>query len=245
MSVTELYGNSWVMQFSLPNELQCSPQTFSELLQLRPNERGQVMVYGQKKTVPRWQQSYGRDYWFAGLNHTSLPIEHPYLQRLLSFVQQHSGQPYQQILVNWYMNGNEYISEHSDNESQLVSGSSIYSFSFGATRDFVVKSKSKTWFPDRYVFSLSHDTVMIMGGNMQQYYKHGVPKRLRVHEPRINITMRLYRDDVLPMCATVPARDLNSVVVNGVRYKAVPCTDGDFSGMKILQVAHPTDRLNK
>ena len=94
------------------------------------------------------------------------------------------------MIINWYLDGNNHISAHSDDETQLVPKSSIYSFSFGATRDFVITSKKEDY---RLALPLEHNACIIMGGEMQTYYKHAVPKRLKVKEPRINVTMRLYK----------------------------------------------------
>lgn len=183
-------GKSWIKQFSLPDDIKCSPKTFDELLSLKPADRGKVIVYGKEFDVPRWQKSFGRDYYFSGVNHKADSIEHPYLKKLLNYVNEHSGKVYQGMLINWYMNGEEYIGFHSDDESQLVRGSDIYSFSFGETRDFVIKSKRNKEF--KLSLPLENNTIIIMGGEIQKYYLHGVPKRLKVSEPRINITMRLY-----------------------------------------------------
>jgi alkylated DNA repair dioxygenase AlkB len=189
--ITELpEGKSWIEELTLPEDLLCSEKDFTELLAMKPSERGKVIVFNKEYDVPRWQQSFGQDYFFSGIDHKASEITHPYLLKLLSFVQKHSGKNYQQMLINWYMNGSEYISAHSDSEKQLVKNSSIYSFSFGATRDFVITSKSDKDY--RLIIPLKNNTLIIMGGETQKYYKHGVPKRLKVKDPRINVTMRLY-----------------------------------------------------
>jgi len=183
-------GDSWIENINLPESLFCTEKIFSELLALKPKERGKVVVFGKEFDVPRWQKAFGSDYYFSGMNHESEPVTHPFLLSLIEFVQKHSGKPYKAMLINWYLTGKEYISEHSDNENQLVKNSSIYSFSFGAKRDFVIKSKKDKKY--RIVIPLDNNSVIIMGGEMQKYYKHGVPKRLKVTKPRINVTMRLY-----------------------------------------------------
>jgi alkylated DNA repair dioxygenase AlkB len=183
-------GESWFEYIDVSNEINCDEKIFKELLDLKPKERGKVIVFGKEFDVPRWQQSFGQDYYFSGLNHRAVTIEHPFLIKILEFVKKHSGQEYKQMLINWYLDGNEYISPHSDDEKQLVENSTIYSFSFGSTRDFVITSKKSNF---RQVIPLEHNTLILMGGEMQKYYKHAVPKRLKVKEPRINITLRLYK----------------------------------------------------
>jgi alkylated DNA repair dioxygenase AlkB len=185
-------GNSWVEIRTLPEELKCDQSTFQELLDLRPAERGKVIVFGKEYDVPRTQQSYNRDYSFSGLTHKATPLPSNYLTKLKEWVSTQNTYNYEQVLINWYLNGEEYIGPHSDDEKELVAGAPIYSFSFGATRDFVIKSKKTT---ERYVIPMDHGSVIIMCGAMQKYYKHSVPKRLKVKEPRINVTVRAFKID--------------------------------------------------
>jgi len=91
-------------------------------------------------------------------------------------------------LVNWYRDGNDYIGEHSDDETDLKK-SNIASLSLGSERDFVLKSKSdKT---DRKVLKLASGSMVHMYGQCQKLYKHSVPKRKRVKIGRLNITFRV------------------------------------------------------
>lgn len=182
----------WIEKFTLSKDLQCSPESFQDLLKLRPALRGTVKIMGKEINVPRWQQSFGRDYKFSGMNHQAKEISNEYLLKLMKFVQEHSGKNYDQMLINWYLDGHKYIGAHSDDETQLVKSSSIYSFSFGASRDFIVTSKNDKQF--KLTIPLKNNDVIIMGGETQSFYKHAVPKRLKVKDPRINITMRLYKD---------------------------------------------------
>lgn len=123
--------------------------------------------------------------------HVAVP--HPYLTRLLVWVCNHSQQPYKQILMNRYEDGNHYIGWHSDDTTQLVQGSSIYSFSFGCPRKFKVRRKE-----DNVVVKecmTGDNTLLVMGGYFQKYYQHCVIKQSvkKVYEPRINITFRCFK----------------------------------------------------
>jgi len=210
-------GDSWIEISTLPDELKCTPEIFAQLLASEPAEPGTVMVFGKEVTVPRTQKAYGQPYYFSGLLHEAEPIEaqHPYLGRLVEHARQDSGHSdYDSMLLNWYLNGLKYLSDHSDDTRQLVPKSCIYSYSFGTTRDFVItskKNKAKTTSGDkrkrdacngnvntssssnfRLVIPLTNNTLVKMCGDMQDYYKHGVPKRTRVTGPRINVTLRRF-----------------------------------------------------
>ena len=195
------HGNSWIQIEPMAPEIRMSPETFEEIWNLHPEQRSKVRIGGQIVEVPRYQESFGQDYYYSGMLHRAHPITHPYLKKLLQWVRQHSGQPYSQILINWYQGGDQYIGEHADDTTQLVPNSSIYSFSFGQERDFVVKSKKGLQPLERYVFPLPNNTMAIMGGEMQKYYKHSVPKRKRATGRRINITFRLFKKSAVPQPA--------------------------------------------
>jgi alkylated DNA repair dioxygenase AlkB len=188
------HGHSWVdVITTIPNEIQMNTELFERIWNLHPEELGSGMIAGQPVTFKRWEQSYGHDYYYAGKLHVALPLEtDPYLTILLEWVCKHSGLQYKGLLINWYQDGNHYIGPHADSEASLIKESPIYSFSFGQDRDFVIKSKDKT---HRQVIHMNDGSLIIMGGEMQKYYKHSVPVRALSKCPkrRINMTFRLFK----------------------------------------------------
>ncbi|MHB1952683.1 MAG: alpha-ketoglutarate-dependent dioxygenase AlkB [Sulfobacillus sp.] len=164
---------------------------FASLWDLRPPEYAKVRMFGKIVETPRWQRSFGKPYFYSGMQHDASPIEHPYLLRLLDFVRRDSGRDYQQILMNWYLDGRHYIGPHADETKHLVPNSTIYSFSFGAERTFrVTKKDDGSLVAD---FPMAHGSFLLMGGEMQKWYKHQVPKCASVRSPRINVTFRLFK----------------------------------------------------
>jgi alkylated DNA repair dioxygenase AlkB len=191
-TITLPHGDSWVRVYpTIPDGIKVCEKTYEQLWNLHPEEYGEGVIFGKVTKFPRWQQSYGQGYSFTGMMHEALPVEDPYMVKLLNWVQEDSGLPYKQVLINWYQDGNHYIGPHSDDEKQLVPQSAIYSFSYGQKRDFVIKSKDGSY---RKVISMPNNSLIIMGGEMQKYYKHSVPKRALSTCPksRINITFRLF-----------------------------------------------------
>jgi alkylated DNA repair dioxygenase AlkB len=190
--ITLPHGDSWVMVFPvIPKEIQMDENLFEDIWNLHPKEKGKGIIMGKEIEFPRWQESYGQAYSFTGMTHKAHKIKHTFMKSILEWVCNDSQKKYKQILVNWYENGNHYIGPHSDDEKQLVKKSAIYSFSFGQERDFVIKSKDKTY---RKVVKMPHNSLLVMCGEMQKYYKHSVPKRAlsKCPKKRINITMRLF-----------------------------------------------------
>jgi len=200
--IIDLGYNSYIEQYEeIPKTIQVSEKLFKELWDLRPKEKGSVNMRGKTFIVNRSFQSYGKPYYFSNEAHEALPIEHPYLIELRKWVCEHSGFDYDQILINWYPDGTAGIGHHSDSEKQLQKGSAIYSFSFGETREFVVKAKKEMDFNNLKI-SMKNNSLLIMGGEMQKYFTHSVPKCTKTHisndscshfGPRINITFRLFQ----------------------------------------------------
>lgn len=126
--------------------------------------------------------------------HPALPYPHPFIKKLLAWCQE--KQPsLNGALINWYADGAHSISPHSDDESTLVPGSSIYSFSFGAEREFVLEPKSKdnkSMKKEKIV--MKNNTLLVMGGKCQKTHKHSVPKDKECKRPRINVTFRSFID---------------------------------------------------
>ena len=185
---------AWYEYGVLPADLCMDTDLFHVLLNLHPEEYGKVKMFGKVMDTARYQANYGLRYFYTGMWHEAEPIPHPYLERLLQWVCEHSGKSYKQMIVNWYMDGSHYISAHSDSTKDLVPHSAIYSFSFGATRNFIIKNREDrgAYGPVNIKLALKENDVVIMGGSMQTYYKHEVPK-VSHSGPRINVTCRLMK----------------------------------------------------
>lgn len=204
---------SWVDAFMLPHELKLDKKQFDQLWNLHPDENGRVKVGGREVQVPRFQKTYGKSYWFSGMDHKADPIPDevkPWLD--YANTQQHATmygfKGYNQVLINWY-EPNHYIGEHSDSEGQLQKNSNgettVYSVSFqptGKPRIFRLKPK-KT--PDgckanrdRIDIELTDGLVLVMGGMCQRTHTHQVPA-LGIHRQalsgrRINLTFRCFKE---------------------------------------------------
>jgi alkylated DNA repair dioxygenase AlkB len=90
-------------------------------------------------------------------------------------------------LGNRYINGTQNIGSHSDDEKDISPNSFIVSVSLGTTRDFIFTHKETK---EKITIKLNPGSVLLMGGDCQKNWKHELPKRLRVKEPRINLTFR-------------------------------------------------------
>jgi alkylated DNA repair dioxygenase AlkB len=101
---------------------------------------------------------------------------------------------YNGALVNLYIDGNDSVSLHADDEYNLFPGAPILSFSFGASRVFQIKANpdaSEVLMPS-YKVKTEHDMLVVMGGDLQKSFKHQVPKTKLKVDWRINVTVRAF-----------------------------------------------------
>lgn len=189
-------GDSYMLVY--PKKWLLSDKEFEELKKMKPETVDFIRMLGKKIPLPRYQQNYGASYTYTGKTYEAIELKNETLIRLMQKANEHAWrrklvkktQSIKNVLVNWYMDGNHYIGFHSDNESQFVENSPIYSLSYGATRKFIIKdAKTKETV---YELNVEDGMMIVMCGEMQKYYKHGVPKTKKCKELRINITMRFF-----------------------------------------------------
>lgn len=185
---------SWLDIFSLPNNLNVN---FKKIWELHPIERSEIKIYGKIMKVPRFQKSYMRDYNFSGAISVSDPLPN-ILKPFLSWANKLGYGEFNQFLLNWYENGENYIGSHADDESQLLKNSAIITITLcekGDFRTFRIRDiKTKTIVKDIKTFN---GIVLVMGGHFQQEFKHEIPKisgsKADKVGKRISITLRQFK----------------------------------------------------
>ena len=93
------------------------------------------------------------------------------------------------VLLNQYRHRKDSVSWHSDDEPELGKEPIIASVSFGATRQFMLKHKSKTEIKP-ITLNLNSGSLLLMKGKTQECWLHQVPKTRKEVSPRINLTFR-------------------------------------------------------
>jgi alkylated DNA repair dioxygenase AlkB len=153
-----------------------------------------VIIFGKLRTPSRRVCHYGDpgvSYLYAGVRRevAAWPVLMLTIKRE---VEQYLGLSFNYALLNLYKDGKDNIGYHSDDETDLIPQSTIASLSFGAARDFLLRSKRDDEEPIVKV-ALANGSLLCMRGNTQRNYKHSVPIRKKVKEARINITFRQIR----------------------------------------------------
>ena len=140
----------------------------------------------------------------------------PCLEVLKNVTEALTNDKYNFVLVNYYSDGQDSISFHSDDERFLGDKPAIASFSLGARRDFLMKHKppgagpgngnkgksrsssqgTEKIYPDTTPLKLplGSGDMILMRGETQRNWLHSIPKRSgknnEAEKGRINITMR-------------------------------------------------------
>lgn len=147
--------------------------------------------FGKNATMHRGQALFapeGISYTFSGRTFPSKSMCMD-MQDLLDAVNtQVCGLCANAILVNFYKDGNHYISRHADNEN-CISNQGVVSVSLGATRKFRIRDKTT----QKIVMDLPlvSGALLCMAGKFQDHYLHEIPPQARAGW-RMSFTFRCH-----------------------------------------------------
>lgn len=148
-----------------------------------------ITLYGQTRLIPRLQAWYGdpnSQYEYSKLLMQPLPWDSR-LHKLKQACEKKCDARFNSVLANYYRNGNDSMGMHADNEPELGHQPIIASVSLGQTRRFTFKHiHSKV----THKIGLEHGSLLIMRGDTQQYWQHGMNKSRTQTGPRLNFTFR-------------------------------------------------------
>ena len=153
-----------------------------------------VKIFGKEIITKRkvaFLGDEGISYKYSGKN----KIAEKWLKFILeikSTVEQISGEKFNACLLNYYHNGTEAMSWHSDNEKEILKHSAIASVSFGAERKFGFKHNFSK---EEISLMLENGSLLIMKDETQIYWKHKLYTNAKITEPRINLTFRTIVSD--------------------------------------------------
>ena len=152
-------------------------------------ERPEIILFGKKCKQQRNVGFFSNEsigYKYSKKMMDSKPLSES-MSELLLTINMAIGAEFNGILVNKYMDGNDYISAHSDDESGLDSVG-VVSISYGSERIFRIRDKETKEIMCNE--STTHCSILHMGGNFQKLYTHEIPIQKKIKEPRISFTFR-------------------------------------------------------
>lgn len=170
-------------------DIQAADKLFEQLHKNLDWRQDQIKIYGRNLSIPRLQAfiaQQGVRYSYSGLTLEGDGFPEP-LEQLRRDLNQVTGVEFNAVLANLYRDGSDTMGWHSDNEPELGSDPVIASITLGANRSFKFRplGGGPSWGID-----LEHGSLLLMGAGVQQRWQHSIPKRLRCHQPRINLTFR-------------------------------------------------------
>ncbi|MDP3672447.1 MAG: alpha-ketoglutarate-dependent dioxygenase AlkB [Telluria sp.] len=146
-----------------------------------------VTVWGKQHRQPRLTAWHGAArYTYAGLTLEPLPFT-CLQQEIKAAVEQASGRRFNSVLLNYYRDERDSMGMHSDAEPELGPEPAIASVSFGATRTFILKHKRNK---QTVKLNLTDGSLLLMTGQTQKNWLHGINKEAKAKGPRVNLTFR-------------------------------------------------------
>lgn len=164
---------------------------FEGLLAQTPWQEEDIVVFGKRYKQPRllaWYGDPGTAYTYSGVLHIPQPWT-PLLTQLRKQVEATVGHQFNSVLLNLYRDHRDSMGLHADDEPELGAEPVIASLSFGQSRTFIFKHKRDKSLA-RVKVPLPAGSLLLMRGQTQQNWKHGIDKERQPCGPRINLTFR-------------------------------------------------------
>ena len=161
----------------------------------------QITVYGKAYRQPRLSAWYGDlGYSYSGIRLEPEPWT-PTLQAIRERVETLVGQDFNSVLLNYYRDHNDRMGMHSDDEKELGPRPVIASLSLGAVRNFLLRHKTRRDLPG-VKLPLHCGSLLLMSGDLQRHWRHGINAQRQACGARINLTFRR----IIPRPGPGPAR---------------------------------------
>jgi alkylated DNA repair dioxygenase AlkB len=165
--------------------------TFDQLIAEVPWRQESILVRGKMYLQPRlvaWYGDRGSNYTYSGITLTPLPWTDLLLE-VKKRVEIVTAASFNSVLVNYYRDNRDSMGFHSDDEPELGPKPTIASLSLGEERTLILKHKVNK-LAKLVRLKLASGSLLLMKGETQKYWTHGIAKESRPCGPRINLTFR-------------------------------------------------------
>ena len=152
-----------------------------------------IHIFGRTYLTPRIMLMFGGVYRFSGKDVHIAPEDEswpPIVQEALDFSRtRFPDLHFDRALVNVYRQGMDAIGWHADDEPTLCPGTPVITFIFGkGVREFWVRDKTTK---EKWIIPETENMMIAMvGKEFQTLYEHSVPKRPKIEDWRMSITIR-------------------------------------------------------
>jgi alkylated DNA repair dioxygenase AlkB len=151
----------------------------------------EVVMWGRRVPQPRltaWYGDAGASYAYSGLQLDPL-LWTPLLLDIKRRIEEAAGSTFNSVLLNHYRDHHDSIGFHSDDEPELGKQPVIASLSLGEERTFILKHKKPRAAKPIHL-RLASGSLLLMRGDTQHCWRHGILKESRPCGPRVNLTFR-------------------------------------------------------
>jgi len=163
----------------------------TQLIDEVPWRAENIVVWGKTFLQPRltaWYGDNGISYTYSGIRLEALPWTHTLID-IKNRVETLAGIDFNSVLLNYYRDHGDSMGLHSDDEPELGRRPVIASVSLGEERTFVLKHKTRRDLRSVRL-KLASGSLLLMKGETQHYWKHGIEKETRPCGPRVNLNFR-------------------------------------------------------
>lgn len=153
-----------------------------------------ISMFGKIHSLPRltaWHGDLGIEHTYSRIKMIS-PGWTPALLTIKNKLQLDFKLQFNSVLINYYRDGNDHMSYHSDDEAELGLNPTVASISIGETRKFHLKHRYDKSLPTE-IFELESQSLLIMREELQHFWLHKISKSTKVLGPRLNLTFRLIK----------------------------------------------------
>jgi alkylated DNA repair dioxygenase AlkB len=156
-----------------------------------PWRQESIVVWNKLYAQPRLIAWYGDSdsyYTYSGIRLAPIPWTDLLLD-IKKRIELVAAENFNSVLLNYYRDHRDSMGFHSDDEAELGARPVIASLSLGEERTFILKHRfNKTAKSVR--LRLAPGSLLLMKGETQRNWKHGIAKETRPCGPRVNLTFR-------------------------------------------------------
>jgi len=202
-------SNTSQLEIRFINSIFCKmDQTlFSLLWNYHPKKKHKIIMGNQEVKVNRYSKSYlhtpinithhKSSYMYSGLDKSKNQEDLPSIFKIYWNEMKRFDPKYNQVIVNWYEDENDFIAQHADCQKQMIDGAKISILSFYENpvksnfRNLILKPKTAGQTTQTtYKVQLDHGSIVTMCGNCQNEFTHGISKENSPKGKRISISFR-------------------------------------------------------
>lgn len=205
--------NTEICAISVSNNEKVGIPTYEALLTLLNDAEDTVKVYDKEtgkhynKKIFRKYKSYGvtpkfdadnpKSYMFSEHENVKSEAIPAMLHKLLEGLNAPPVQvKFNNCVINWYKDGNDYIEMHGDCTSSWNDNGIVVIVNVNETendcRQFVLENRNGN---DIHSFKLLNNMIVVLDKENQKMYRHGVPKAPDIKTGRISLTFRSIKED--------------------------------------------------